>query len=398
MLTELAWQAVALEYGCEGAEVCAVRGIPVVRADATRLPIGPAGLDLVVAFDVLEHIEDDKAAVRGVFEALRPGGRFLVAVPADPALWSAHDEAVGHVRRYTRQTLHDLLAGGGFEVGRMRSWNVLLRPVVAARRRTSTGSDLEHLPRWLNAMLHAVVVTERYLPVKSMPGVSLPGHRPPALKPLPTRPPTHPATRHRDALAGRGPSGGPAGLLGVAPQVRARRGVLGVEGDEVRGAALQLGVEPATYSPSRPRQSNWIAPITPTATTVDVQPGMLRPQPSAPPRRQQGVSRADQAEPGRQPQRRGRERGHAVEGQPEHPGQLYFVVPAARSARTTAPRRSGSRARDHQPEHPAVLGQRVDGVHRGPARHQPEVAGVERDLLADQPAHQPVVQPARSSA
>src|SRR5207344_2586845 len=118
VLKELAWQAVALEYGCEGAQVCAVRGIPVVRADATRLPIGPAGLDLVVAFDVLEHIEDDKAAVRGVFEALRPGGTFLIAVPADPALWSAHDEAVGHVRRYTRQTLHDLLAGSGFEVGR----------------------------------------------------------------------------------------------------------------------------------------------------------------------------------------------------------------------------------------------------------------------------------------
>ena len=173
VLRELAWQAVALEYGGEGAEVCALRGIPVVRADATRLPVGPAGLDLVVAFDVLEHIEDDKAAVRGVFEALRPGGRLLVAVPADPALWSAHDEAVGHVRRYTRQTLYDLLAGSGFEVGRMRSWNVLLRPAVAARRKNSTGSDLDILPRWLNALLHAVVVTERYLPVRSMPGVSL---------------------------------------------------------------------------------------------------------------------------------------------------------------------------------------------------------------------------------
>ena len=55
----------------------------------------------------------------------------------------------------------------------MRSWNVLLRPVVALRRRTSTGSDLDDLPRWLNTALHAVIVAERYLPVASLPGVSL---------------------------------------------------------------------------------------------------------------------------------------------------------------------------------------------------------------------------------
>ena len=173
VLRELSWQAVALEYGDEGAQVCAMRGIPVVRADATRLPVGPAGLDLVVAFDVLEHIEDDKAAVRGVFEALRPGGRFLVAVPADPALWSAHDEAVGHVRRYTRATLTAAIAKGGLVIEDVWSWNVLLRPVVALRRKSSTGSDLDDVNPLLNAGLTAIITAERYLPVKSLPGVTL---------------------------------------------------------------------------------------------------------------------------------------------------------------------------------------------------------------------------------
>ncbi len=173
VLTSLGWRAAALEFGAEGASVCAERGVPVVRADATRLPIAAASLDLVVAFDVLEHLDDDVAAAAGVLEALRPGGTFLVAVPADPRLWSAHDEAVGHVRRYTRDTLTTLLTARGFTLDRVASWNVLLRPAVSIRRRSSSGSDLEQLPGWLNATLHAVVASERYLPVTSWPGVSL---------------------------------------------------------------------------------------------------------------------------------------------------------------------------------------------------------------------------------
>ena len=173
VLSGLGWRAAALEFGADGAQVCAERGIPVLRADAIRLPVRDGCLDLVVAFDVLEHLDDDKSAAHGSFEALRPGGVFLVAVPADPRLWSSHDEAVGHVRRYTRETLTTLLADAGFELGPMRSWNVLLRPAVAIRRRQSRGSDLGEVPGWLNSVLHAVVLTERYLPVGTLPGVSL---------------------------------------------------------------------------------------------------------------------------------------------------------------------------------------------------------------------------------
>src|SRR3954453_422151 len=173
VLQGLGGQVAALEFGADGAEVCAERSIPVVRGDAPRLPFAAGSPDRVVAFDVLEHLEDDKAAAAGIFEALKPGGTFLIAVPADPRLWSAHDDAVGHVRRYTRQTLGDLLSGAGFQAEPMRSWNVLLRPVVALRRRSSSGSDLEQLPAVVNTALHAVVAAERYLPVKALPGVSL---------------------------------------------------------------------------------------------------------------------------------------------------------------------------------------------------------------------------------
>lgn len=167
------WQAVALEYGSEGAAIARGRGIPVLRADATRLPVRTDSLDLVVAFDVLEHIADDEAAAAEIRRVLRPGGTALIAVPADPRLWSAHDEAVGHVRRYTRPQLLFVLEQAGLSVEDVRSWNVLLRPVAAWRRRTSTGSDLDELPAVVNGGLRLVVALERRLPVGSLPGVSL---------------------------------------------------------------------------------------------------------------------------------------------------------------------------------------------------------------------------------
>lgn len=169
------WQAVALEYGSEGAEVCAERGIPVLRGDATALPVARGAMDLVVAYDVLEHLVDDKAAAAELFEVLAPGGTALVAVPVDMALWSDHDVAVGHVRRYTRQGLVDLLTGAGFTIEDVRSWMVLLRPAVSLRRRLSRagGSDLDDPPAWVNRALGAVVAAERHLPVGSLPGVSV---------------------------------------------------------------------------------------------------------------------------------------------------------------------------------------------------------------------------------
>jgi SAM-dependent methyltransferase len=173
VLHQAGWRATALEYSTEGAEVAHERGLPVLRSDATKLPLADDSIDLVVAFDLLEHLEDDDAAVREVHRVLRPTGTYLIAVPADPRLWSAHDEAVDHVRRYTRAELLALLDRGGFEAADVRSWNVLLRPVVAMRRRASTGSDLDDLHPAVNAALRGIIVAERYLPVRRLPGVSL---------------------------------------------------------------------------------------------------------------------------------------------------------------------------------------------------------------------------------
>ena len=164
VLRDMGWKASPLEYGPEGAEVCHERGLPVMRADATMLPLADASLDIVTAFDVLEHLEDDDACVREVRRVLKPGGAFLVAVPCDPKLWSAHDDAVDHVRRYTRQTLTEVLERDGMQLVSMTSWNVLLRPVVKMRRKKSSGSDLDDMHPVVNLGLKAIVAAERYLP------------------------------------------------------------------------------------------------------------------------------------------------------------------------------------------------------------------------------------------
>lgn len=167
------WDAAALEYGADGAEVAHERGLATLRGDATSLPLADDSLDLVVAFDLLEHLHEDAAAVREVHRVLKPGGTYLVAVPCDPRLWSVHDEAVDHVRRYTKPELLDLLVQGGFDVKTVASWNVLLRPVVAMRRKSSSGSDLDEVHPVVNFGLRSIITLERYLPVKSLPGVSL---------------------------------------------------------------------------------------------------------------------------------------------------------------------------------------------------------------------------------
>lgn len=175
VLRELGWQAVGVEYSPTGAGIAASRGIPVVRGDGRRLPVADESVDLVMSTDAWEHIDDDVAVARETARVLRPGGRVLVAVPAGMALWSGHDVALGHVRRYERDELASLIRGAGLVIEDLSSWNVLLRPVVRARRRNKNApeSEMEAVHPVLNAGLRAAVGVERVLPVRRLPGVSL---------------------------------------------------------------------------------------------------------------------------------------------------------------------------------------------------------------------------------
>jgi SAM-dependent methyltransferase len=180
VLRDHGWRPVALEYSADGAALAAERGLAVIRGDATHLPVLPGALTLVTAFDVIEHIEDDYLAAAEIRRVLRPRGILLVTVPADPRLWSAHDVASHHFRRYDRDGLTRLMRKAGLEIDELWSWNVLLRPAVTLTRRRSSGNELGPTSPLVNAALGVIVAAERYLPVRSWPGVSLMlrAHRP----------------------------------------------------------------------------------------------------------------------------------------------------------------------------------------------------------------------------
>lgn len=175
VLRELGWAAVGVEHSPTGASIALGRGVPVVRGDARQLPFADASVDLVMSTDVWEHIDDDEAVARETHRVLRRGGRALVAVPAGMALWSGHDVALGHVRRYEREELRARITAAGLEIDDMWSWNVLLRPVVRARRRgrKAPESEMEEVHPVLNAGLRGAVALERVLPLRRLPGVSL---------------------------------------------------------------------------------------------------------------------------------------------------------------------------------------------------------------------------------
>lgn len=175
VLRDLGWTVTGVDPSPVAAPLAARRGFPVVRADARRLPLRDGAVDLVLSTDVWEHVDDDAAVAAETARVLRPGGRALVAVPCSMKLWSGHDVALGHVRRYERDQLERLLEGAGLAVVDVRSWNVLLRPVarLRRRRRVTDESDLEPVPALVNAGLRAVVGSERVLPVGRLPGISL---------------------------------------------------------------------------------------------------------------------------------------------------------------------------------------------------------------------------------
>lgn len=99
-----------------------------IRSEA--LPFLPGSFELVCLFDVLEHLDDDLAALREVHRVLQPGGLVALSVPAYPWLYSNNDRVAMHRRRYTRGLVATALGQSGFEVLRNTHANVLLSPLI----------------------------------------------------------------------------------------------------------------------------------------------------------------------------------------------------------------------------------------------------------------------------
>jgi SAM-dependent methyltransferase len=107
--------------------------VEFIQLDAAEIPFREE-FDVVGAFDVLEHIQDDERVIQGVHDALRPGGVFVVTVPQYAWMWSSLDEIVHHKRRYSRADLLRKLRAHDFEVLYRSSFVTALFPAMAASR------------------------------------------------------------------------------------------------------------------------------------------------------------------------------------------------------------------------------------------------------------------------
>jgi len=120
-----------------------VGGVRLMQMDGRRIPYENA-FDVVGAFDVLEHIEDDVAVLRQMRQAVAPGGGIIVSVPQHQWLWSGVDEYGGHCRRYARRELVEKISAAGLAVEHVTSFMTLVLPaMVAARFRSRDAASLD---------------------------------------------------------------------------------------------------------------------------------------------------------------------------------------------------------------------------------------------------------------
>lgn len=124
--------------------------------------------DLVTLLDVLEHIPDDREALGAIVRLMKPGGKLLLTVPANPWMWSAHDTVHHHHRRYRKREIAALARGVGLEIVLLSPFNSLLYPPIAAIRllgqlRGKEDSDDRMPPAPVNALLSALFGLESSL-------------------------------------------------------------------------------------------------------------------------------------------------------------------------------------------------------------------------------------------
>jgi SAM-dependent methyltransferase len=166
-----------LDSSDEAIRWCAEKGLGQVRkGDVCSMPFADSSFELVLATDIVEHVDDDAKALREIRRVLKPGGRVIVTVPAFESLWGLQDDVAHHKRRYRKQQLLDLLRGAGLQSKESFYFNYLLFvPIWLARRvidllKIKLRSENEVNNRFLNSVLKAIF----WLDIKTAPWVRVP--------------------------------------------------------------------------------------------------------------------------------------------------------------------------------------------------------------------------------
>lgn len=149
-------------------------GVELFQMDARRIPFKEE-FDVVGAFDVIEHVNEDEEILAQMFQATRRGGGVMLTLPHHPFLWSQADDAAHHVRRYTTRELIEKVSRAGFEITRTTSFvSLLLPPMLLSRWRQrhqyDPMSEFE-ISRGLNSAFEKTLDVERAM-IRA--GISLP--------------------------------------------------------------------------------------------------------------------------------------------------------------------------------------------------------------------------------
>ena len=163
---------IGIDASMDALHFCQQRGLKAVAlSPVEELPFGCGTFDIVTALDVLEHTDDDLHCLREIHRVSKLKGLVLITVPAYGFLWSEHDEALKHRRRYTAHELRNKLAITGFEVVRTSYFiSTLFFPILALRIWQGLRKDSTHprtsifvLPTWINDALVGLLALERKL-------------------------------------------------------------------------------------------------------------------------------------------------------------------------------------------------------------------------------------------
>jgi ubiquinone/menaquinone biosynthesis C-methylase UbiE len=133
----------------------------LLLAAAEKLPIAVESVDVIIATDILEHLDDDVAVLKEFYRTLKPGGYVVATVPAYSILWSEHDLALMHRRRYVARVLAQRSRAAGFEIVRLTYALFFLFPLALVMRllkrrpppEKEPEAQLPPLPEWLNRLL-----------------------------------------------------------------------------------------------------------------------------------------------------------------------------------------------------------------------------------------------------
>ena len=135
------------------------------QADACELPYENDLFDVVISCDCFEHINDDQKAIAEVHRVLKPGGILLFTVPAFQSLYSSHDKALDHYRRYSKKTIRKALSP--FSRRKFYFWNTLLFPPMALsrilRRNAPPKVDNMKISPLMNTLLYRILVVDNFL-------------------------------------------------------------------------------------------------------------------------------------------------------------------------------------------------------------------------------------------